>query len=307
MRKTDVKRFAYDLGLPTAERIESMGLCFVGERQKKSTAAQIPSRADLTERLGGVRPAVEGEHKASDAQGSETILRDPRIPSNSNATQVPRLGVSLANHFASFVAKFLPPQASAPGKIIHLETGKLLGEHSGLHTLTLGQKARIGGRPQKAYVAAKGHTIHPETKQREAIIYVVDGQHHPALLCEAVYIPTLGFDWIGSLPAGIDQESGRRVQTQIRHRQEPVPGSVRIVYSLPDTAVPLEEEAYGPLLKSGQPEGRQKWYEVRFDEPIVGVAPGQVVALWDNEGATLGSGSIHRALTAWDRQRQSSS
>lgn len=56
MHKTDVKNLARELGLPTAERAESMGLCFVGERQKSSSAAQVPSRSDLAERLAGIKP-----------------------------------------------------------------------------------------------------------------------------------------------------------------------------------------------------------------------------------------------------------
>lgn len=182
--------------------------------------------------------------------------------------------------------------------MIHLETGQVLGEHSGIHTLTLGQKARIGGRPTKAYVVWKAHAVNPQTQELEALIYVVDGQSHPALRCEHVYIPQSRFDWIGHVPAGVESADGLRVQTQIRHRQNPLPGTIRLVSRIPPSALPHSE-----VSDAVQAE---QWYQVIFDEPIIGVAPGQVVALWDFDGATLGSGTIQRIYTSWDHQTTAS-
>lgn len=286
MHKPDVKKLARDLGLPTAERAESMGLCFVGERQKIDTVPKVPTRAELAERLAGITSA---RAKGGQAPSRATVSTPrPRLGRG------PRMGVSLTSPFASFVANYLPMQSSFPGKLVQLETGEVLAEHSGLHTLTLGQNARIAGRPQKAYVARKERVLNRETQELEAVIYVVDGNRHPALLCEQVYISQPRFDWIGPVPAAVTQAAGLRVLTQIRHCQEPLAGTIRLVPHAPPGIVPPESEA--------APETRVSWYQVTFDEPIHGVAPGQVTALWDFDGTTLGSGLIQRVHTTWDRQ-----
>ncbi|MCB2079308.1 MAG: tRNA 2-thiouridine(34) synthase MnmA, partial [Novosphingobium sp.] len=55
--------------------------------------------------------------------------------------------------YASVVRK-IRPEADAPGKIVHAETGDVLGEHRGVMHYTVGQRRglEIGGQPEPLYV-----------------------------------------------------------------------------------------------------------------------------------------------------------
>lgn len=163
VEKDDVRAMARSLGIPTAESEESMGLCFVGKRNKSQI--DRPLASSLEKSTGPI------------------------------ATQ---LG------FAGFLGEYLDKK---PGPILTLE-GKKIGSHSGLHTLTVGQRARVGGAQQKYFVAAKD-------VERNCLI-VVPGANHSMLQCTRLNIDDFSiissstFDPTGTLYA------------QIRHRQDPV-------------------------------------------------------------------------------------
>ncbi|WFD45217.1 tRNA-5-taurinomethyluridine 2-sulfurtransferase [Malassezia psittaci] len=95
LHKSHVRTLAHQYQLPTADKRESMGLCFVGER------------------------------------GS-----GPRA-------------------FARFLDQYVE---SRPGDLVNPE-GLVIGQHSGIHSLTIGQGARIGGCTERYFVARK----YPET------------------------------------------------------------------------------------------------------------------------------------------------
>lgn len=61
-------------------------------------------------------------------------------------------------------ASYIPPN---PGPIVNLTTKKMVGQHSGLWTYTIGEKARIGGMAEKMFVAKKDTSSN--------IIYIVPG------------------------------------------------------------------------------------------------------------------------------------
>ncbi|KAG8791379.1 hypothetical protein FRC12_009322 [Ceratobasidium sp. 428] len=203
LTKPQLRQLASEMNLPTAERSESMGLCFVGERGR----------------------------------------------------------------FSSFLSQYIPPK---PGPILLHPSLSQIGTHQGLYTLTIGQNARVPGQPKKMFVARK--------RVEDNSIIVVDSSTHPALMCTSVRLR--GWKWISenmeelrtlndtseseraSTPAGLP------VLTQIRHRMEPVAGTL---YNLGDT------------------------FEIRFAEPLHGVAAGQVGAAWDGEWC-LGCGEIESTV-----------
>ncbi|KAF8698582.1 tRNA methyl transferase, partial [Rhizoctonia solani] len=155
-----------------------------------------------------------------------------------------------------FVAEYIPPSS---GPILLYPSMKQVGEHKGLHTLTIGQNARIPGQPKKLFVAKK---------TAEAIL-VVDDVNHPALMCQSVTLAN--WKWISQDQDEVmeldDKASGPRgipVFTQIRHRMVPVSGILQKVDNI---------------------------YSLSFDSPIHGVAPGQVGTAWDRDWC-LGCGEI---------------
>jgi tRNA-specific 2-thiouridylase len=54
------------------------------------------------------------------------------------------------------IVKSLRPEGGRPGRIVHAETGEVLGEHAGVVHFTVGQRRglEIGGQPEPLYVVA---------------------------------------------------------------------------------------------------------------------------------------------------------
>lgn len=89
-----------------------------------------------------------------------------------------------------------------PGPIVDIETYKEIGQHQGVHFWTLGQKTKIGGLSDKAYVADKD--------MKTNTLYVCMGENHPALYFE--YFFTDSPYWIDRAP---DELTNRR-KDQVR-------------------------------------------------------------------------------------------
>ena len=256
--------------LPTADREESMGLCFVGERRRPLSP-----------------PSSTSQHSAT------------------KSTSLPAAGLASAG-FSAFLESYLPAAdansrtGSQSGPIINLETGKQVGIHHGLHTLTIGQNARIPGAKAKLFVARKDSALAPASEGKAGpAVYVVEGREHDALMCENLSAAQGAFHWIGQPPKGLlgstktgGERGTVRALAQVRHRQQQVPCTVVLEPSRPDDAGGLSSDIGKPRVC------------VRFDSPVDAVAPGQVVALWDDEGVTLGSGVIDSVVTVWDRKRE---
>lgn len=184
VEKDHVRAAARALEMPTAESEESMGLCFVGKRNKRQEdQSKSPTRKERS----------------------------------SAATQ---LG------FAGFLGDYIDRK---PGPILTLE-GKQVGTHNGLHTLTVGQGARVGGAQQKFFVAAK------DAKSNAVI--VVPGTDHPMLQCTWLDIDDF------SIVSPATYSSTGTLYAQIRHRQEPVAchvekrgGCIRVHFEEPVSSV----------------------------------------------------------------------
>ncbi|PWN88873.1 5-methylaminomethyl-2-thiouridylate-methyltransferase [Acaromyces ingoldii] len=175
---------------------------------------------------------------------------------------------------ARFLASYIDAR---PGNIVSLD-GRTVGRHEGLHTLTVGQGARIGGASTRWFVAKKK----PETNE----IVVVPGADHPLLRCRSLHIDAfLPISARGSLVEslrGSDGQQRPRLLAQIRHRQAAVACTVA---RLP------------PSTPGDDDDDAQPAVEVAFDEPVVGVAQGQTCALYDGDEC-LGSGVISHVSLA---------
>ncbi|GAB1518029.1 hypothetical protein RhiTH_001087 [Rhizoctonia solani] len=106
-------------------------------------------------------------------------LTKPRIRALAQEMRLPTAerGESMGLCFVEYI----PPSS---GPILLYPSMKQVGEHKGLHTLTIGQNARIPGQPKKLFVAKK---------TAEAIL-VVDDVNHPALMCQSVTLAN--WKWI---------------------------------------------------------------------------------------------------------------
>lgn len=89
--------------------------------------------------------------------------------------------------FEDFILEYLEPR---PGNFVSIETGKIMGEHKGWFTMTLGQRARIGGQRDAWFVVDKDVNTND--------LFVAPTTHHPALFRDT--LRTDRFHWIAEEP-----------------------------------------------------------------------------------------------------------
>jgi tRNA-uridine 2-sulfurtransferase len=154
---------------------------------------------------------------------------------------------------AAVVARRLGADAPAltPGPIV-TAGGRVVGEHKGFARYTVGQRRGLpGGSSEPLYVLA----IRPRDRA------VVVGRRHE-LLGDRVIAREV--NWLAETPA-----VGTRVQAQIRHRATAVSAEV----------VRLDAD------------GADREIELAFDTPVAAIAPGQSIAVYDDD-RLLGGGVI---------------
>lgn len=151
---------------------------------------------------------------------------------------------------ADFLRAHVP---DAPGPIIRAADGREVGRHQGLHYYTLGQRRGIGvpsNTDHRAYVVVGKRAVD------RALLVAFDEPEAPGLFQETASVAALS--WLaGAVTAA------RPLEGRVRHR---------------DPRVPLRFCPRG--------DGTA---EVRFDRPQRGLAPGQILALYDGE-RLLGGG-----------------
>lgn len=99
--------------------------------------------------------------------------------------------------FQEFISEYIPEN---PGKFVDIDTSEVLGEHSGLHHWTLGQKAMIQRDACKYVVVSKNKATNE--------ILVADDTKHPALYSENFF--TSSPHWIAERPAQLGSPSSDR-------------------------------------------------------------------------------------------------
>jgi hypothetical protein len=132
-----------------------------------------------------------------------------------------------------------------------------VGEHAGLHTLTIGQRAAVGGLRSRQYVVGK----HLPSNT----IYVVEEANHPALYCSEFVVeniswstaePPLSKSPVAAKPSnggatternagsgGEEMVAATEMRVQIRHRSYAVAASVML---LPATMARADHVGYVP-------------------------------------------------------------
>ncbi|CAN8001021.1 unnamed protein product [Ixodes hexagonus] len=112
--------------------------------------------------------------------------------------------------FQSFVGKYVEPKR---GTFVDIETGQVVGTHSGVHNWTLGQRCHLGGL-RSAYFVAK---LCPVTQQ----ILVAPGTDHPSLYWRLVH--TGPPHWIRQPLVGERSPPSVACLFKSQHREAPVP------------------------------------------------------------------------------------
>jgi len=137
------------------------------------------------------------------------------------------------------------------------QDGKVVGEHDGAHYFTIGQRKglRVGGTPLPLFVI--------ETNVAQNLVFVGQGEDHPALNKKALFIDNDDIHWINE---NDKMEIGERrsYEVRIRYRQ--------------------------PLINAELIREENGLY-ILFERTVAGISPGQF-ACWYQKDSVIGSGVI---------------
>ncbi|KAJ8006884.1 hypothetical protein DPEC_G00111850 [Dallia pectoralis] len=158
-------------------------------------------------------------------------------------------------NFEDFILEYLDPK---PGNFVSIDNGKIMGQHKGWFTFTLGQRARIGGQLNAWFVVDKDITT--------GEVFVGPSTNHPALFRDTVR--TEPFHWITVDPPT------ELVQTKVMECH------FRFIHQMPLVPCTVTLNMDGSL-----------W--IMLSRPIRALTPGQFAVLYQGDEC-LGSGKIVR-------------
>ena len=222
LTKPEVREIAAKMGFATATKKDSQGLCFIGKVRLPEFLQQ-----QLKPKTGNI---IEIAADSSLYNNIET----PRYSSGDEDLQ------------------------AFTRAIKYQETdGKKVGEHSGAHYFTIGQRKglNVGGKAEGMFVIA--------TDTITNTIYVGMGDQHPGLLRNGLFVPKADVHWIREdlkLARGEEKDFLLR----IRYRQ---------------------------TLANGRLYQREEGIYILFEKPTKAIAAGQFAA-WYLEDESIGSGVI---------------
>lgn len=284
--KPEVRRLAHEADLPSADKKDSQGICFVGKVDLPTFLQQKlkPCEGDIVE--------VYDEYYADNEQyaylretlqsimadNSESVNMITGYVSEDKAQKIVSAGCPFSQEKIANLSDEDLLRLSKPVTYdIKFETetyrsgrkhikktrykdnphGKIVGRHDGAQFYTIGQRKglNVGGHKDSLFVI--------ETDIANNIIYVGEGHTHKGLSRSCLRISPEEIHWIRPDLAMAEGEI-RRYKVRIRYRQP-----------LQDATVIM----------------RRNGMYILFDEPQRGVTPGQF-AVWYDGDEMLGSGVI---------------
>ena len=200
--KPEVRRLAKEAGLPSAEKKDSQGICFVGkvdlpvflqQKLKPKEGNVIEIFATEEERQPYTQAALKAGECVADLQGNVLVASN-------------ELGEKYVDYSAEELASMAAPVVYKP------EMGKIIGKHTGAQFYTIGQRRglNIGGHKESIFIIS----IDIENNN----IYVGEGHSHPGLYRKGLKIEHAETHWIREdLKMQVGER--RRYLVRIRYRQ----------------------------------------------------------------------------------------
>ncbi|MCE5347393.1 MAG: tRNA 2-thiouridine(34) synthase MnmA [Bacteroidales bacterium] len=154
--KPEVRKIAEKLGLATARRKDSQGICFVGK-------VHLPTFL---------------QQKLKVIKGDIIEITDTSVFPEENE------GIPSGDVSEEFLLSVTKPFKYQP------EYGQIIGEHDGAHFFTIGQRKgmNVGGHKEPLFVIS--------TDINKNIVYVGEGQTHPGLNRKGLFIRNDEVHWI---------------------------------------------------------------------------------------------------------------
>lgn len=204
---------------------------------------------DLTQELlaGSVFPLGEQTKDETRRIAAEFDLHTADKPESQDLCLIESHGSMQA-----FLDKYLAPK---PGDIVD-RSGRVLGQHTGIHHYTIGQRKGLGiAAPQPLYV------VGIDAGKNQVIVAERDSVLHADCIVSRV-------NWASIAPP----TAPIRATAQVRYRAQPAPVTI----------VPMDQTE-----ENGQ-------VRLIFDEPQFGITPGQA-AVWYDGDVLLGGGILSTA------------
>lgn len=159
--------------------------------------------------------------------------------------------------FKAFIGEFI---ADKPGNFVDIDSGKIVGEHQGIHHWTLGQRTRLWD--------TKGSFVYKKDVSSNTI-YTVSGTDHPLLLSDIIFSEDPF--WIRENPL----KSSNVFECEFRFQHTKPKIACKICKSNEDGSKLL----------------------IKLLEPLRSLTPGQY-AVFYKDGECLGSSRIYNSGTA---------
>lgn len=109
-------------------------------------------------------------------------------------------------NFSKFISEYIPDKK---GLFIDIDSGQVVGSHTGIHHWTLGQRTRIGGFPDRLYIARKNH----ETQE---ILVALGGKHS---ILWSQNLTTSRPHWIHSVPDSLKRGKVLNCEFRFQHTE----------------------------------------------------------------------------------------
>ncbi len=221
LTKPEVRKIAADNDLVTADKKDSQGLCFIGK-------VRLPE-----------------------------FLQQKLKPKKGVIVEVPASAEYYVNGTKTFTEKLEELKYQSEKIAYSKDKGKIVGEHSGAHFFTIGQRKGldVGGTKEPLFVI--------DTDVNENVIYTGQGKSHPGLLRKTLFVNEKELHWVRE-DLALKVDGIMTVMARIRYRQ---PLQIATLYRV-----------NGGLY-------------VDFDEKQSAITEGQFVA-WYIEDELIGSGVI---------------
>lgn len=285
LTKPEVRRIAKEADLPSADKKDSQGICFVGkvdlptflQQKLKSVEGDVVEVFDpwydtdyLYQKKKEILSRLVGEGREP-KMVSDYISEDKSSPAPANVQYIAEAVESLTDEELDILAAPLKydfrfeTETYKSGKH-HIKKTRykpnpyaaIVGRHEGAQFYTVGQRKGldIGGHKEPLFVI--------ETDVKKNIIYVGESHRHRGLSGFCAKIPSSEIHWIRP-DLAMKKGEVRRYDVRIRYRQ------------------PLQNAT---LLM------RSKALYILFDEPQRGITPGQFAVWYSPTEEMLGSGVI---------------
>ena len=253
--KSEVRRLAKEADLPSAEKKDSQGICFVGKVDLPVFLQQKLRRVegDVVEMFAPYYADSAKYRRDQELAAKGTALTDEEWQEFSTPIDYSDIRFETETYRSGKHHVKKTRDKENPW-------GKRIGRHEGAQFYTIGQRKGlgIGGHANPVFVIA--------TDIDRNIIYVGEGEDHPGLLRRCLRIAPDEIHWIRPDQA-MQPGQERRYRVRIRYRQP-----------LQDATLVMRESGLYIL----------------FDRPQRSITAGQFAAWYAPDGEMLGSGVISR-------------